>query len=81
MRHVDNGYRHFFNNLVVITPGIEEGIEQGNDDTEDEHALVTNDRDHFLLPNVAHVLNAFNQFVPYTLIMFHRNRLWDIFVF
>ena len=56
---VDHGHGHVAHHLVVVYPRVEQGIDQGDDDEEDEHALVLDDAPHLAIPDVARVLYVF----------------------
>ena len=60
MAVVDNHYGNLMDGLVVVDPRVEQGIDQGHDNEEDEHALVLDDLSHLLTPDVAGILNAFD---------------------
>ena len=59
VRQVDNSNRHITHHLVVVGPRVEQRIEQGHQDEENEHALVLDGGFHLFHPDVAHVVQSF----------------------
>ena len=58
MTHVDDRNRHLFHYLVVVSPGIEQRIEDRHDDEEDGHTFVVYKRFHLLCPYIAYIVEA-----------------------
>ena len=44
--------------LIVINPRVEQGIDKGHDNTEDEHTLVVEHLLHLLAPHVGGILQS-----------------------
>ena len=61
--HIDDNDGHFAYDFVVINPGVEEGIDEGNDDEEEQYAFVLEHGFHLLGPDVAHIVHAFDDTV------------------
>ena len=59
MTHINNGHGHLTHHFVVISPGVEKGIEDRDKDKEDQHTLILDGGLHLLCPDVTGIVNAF----------------------
>ena len=52
MRIVDYHHRNLVYRLIVVYPRIEQRIDEGHDDKEDEYALIAHHLFHLLSPDI-----------------------------
>jgi hypothetical protein len=53
MALVDDAYGHVVYGLIIVDPGVEDGVDQWHDDEEDDSSLVLEYLLHLLSPDVA----------------------------